>query len=95
MTEPKLEIPLRIEDTLAGSAVGCDGPTLSAISPKAFPPGRPLVLHLASAAGELRLETRTISSKKRDDGRFDLRVRFTNLRKEARTQLDALFGVTS
>ncbi|HEX2679122.1 MAG TPA: hypothetical protein VHM19_20875 [Polyangiales bacterium] len=90
-------IKLRILDsprTLDGQAVSGNEETLQAISPKAFPPGKPLelVLLLDDAAGtQVALSGRCIGSKKRDDGAFDLRVRLTNLRREAREQLLAAF----
>ena len=93
MPELTVPIPMRIEGELTGSATACDGNVLSAVSPKAFPPGRPIELLLLPESGELKLSARAIGSKKRDDGSFELRVRLVNLRRQARERLDALFSI--
>jgi hypothetical protein len=86
-------IKLRIEGSLLGSATACDTEVLVAISPKAFPPGKPLELVMILETEDLALSGRCIGSKKRDDAQFDLRVRLTNLRREAREKLVQAFTV--
>ncbi|MBO6938089.1 MAG: hypothetical protein JJ863_24180 [Deltaproteobacteria bacterium] len=51
-------------------------------------PGTPITLEL----GELRLQAKSRGTKKRDDGRFDLKVRLVGLRREERERLVALMG---
>ncbi len=85
-------ITARIEGTLLGTAVSCEGLLLTMLSPKAFPPGRPIELSLLLPEGELALAGRSIGSKKRDDGLFEVRLRLVNLRKDARQKLDACFS---
>jgi hypothetical protein len=94
-TETTLAIEMRIEGELSGTAIACDGHVLRGSSPKAFPPGKPLLLELLPGAAPLPLATRVIGSKKRDDGSFELRVRLVNLRKEARARLNELFSIES
>lgn len=89
---PHDTIVLRIEDALLGSVVSCDAELLCGISPKAFPPGKPLTFSMLLADGELPLSGRCIGSKKRDDGSFELRVRLTNLRREARARIEQVFA---
>lgn len=84
-------IALRIQGEVGGHVVSCGIEVLVAVSPKPFPPGKPLELALLLPDAEMPLHCRVIGSKKRDDGRFELRVRLTNLRRETREQLQALF----
>ncbi len=51
-------------------------------------PGTPITLEL----GELSLQAKSRGSKKRDDGRFDLKVRLISLRRDERERLVALMG---
>lgn len=91
MSEPAITIALRIEESLLGHVLACDAETLRGISPKPFPPGRPLSLTMLLPDGELALSGRCIGSKRGDDGRFELRVRLTNLRREARERIEHAF----
>jgi hypothetical protein len=49
-------------------------------------PGTPITLEL----DELSLEAKSRGTKKREDGRFDLKVRLVGLRREERQRLEAL-----
>jgi len=51
-------------------------------------PGQPLTLEI----GELTLEAKSRGTRKRADGRFDLKVRLVGLRREERERLVALVG---
>jgi len=62
------------------------GNTLSLLHGSAFPPGKPLSLVVALEP-PLELTGRTVGSKRQPDGRFLVRVRLTNLRKEHREAL--------
>lgn len=81
-----------LEGNLSGRAVAHDGELLAVVLPKAFPPGKPLELALALPDGSLPLTCRCIGSKLRADGQFDVRLRLTNLRREARDKLRAAFA---
>jgi hypothetical protein len=71
----------------AASAESWDGAVLVLASPRAFAPGAPVRV----ALGTLGFEGKSLGSKKRDDGRFVVRLRAVNLRREQREALDALF----
>ncbi|MFT3921683.1 MAG: hypothetical protein QM778_04035 [Myxococcales bacterium] len=76
-------------DTLA--LVGFDGKQFDLIGPRAFAPGQPLVLEMPLGPG-YRLELKSTGSRKRSDGRFDIRARATTLAKGAREALDQAFA---
>jgi hypothetical protein len=72
--------------------VGFDGKLFELNGPRAFAPGNPLVIELALGSGHT-LELKSIGSKKRDDGRFDIRARATTLTKGARDALYQAFNL--
>lgn len=78
----------RIEPALDGALEHVDGSVVRLRAPKAFPPGQPLAFAIPTAGAELRLEARSIGSKRREDGAFEVRARLVNLRKEAREALE-------
>ena len=69
-----------------GEALRLEGERLEIISPTAFAPGQPL----SFTAGALHLEARSQGSKKRDDGRFDVRLRLINFSRVKRERLEEL-----
>ncbi len=71
-----------------GEAVSLHGEVLTIISPKAFAPGAPVSLSVESAA----LRGKSRGSKRRDDGRFDVRLRLVSLTREERAHLEGLLG---
>lgn len=84
-------VPARIQGELEGALEHVEGLVVQLRTPKAFPPGQPLSFTLQGGAGtELRYEARSIGSKRRDDGAFELRARLINLRKDAREALERL-----
>ena len=82
-------VPVRIAGAHDGAVLELTGLVLRLRSPKAFPPGKPLGLELAP---DVKLEARTIGSKRIDEGSFELRVRLINLRKDAREALERALG---
>jgi hypothetical protein len=80
-------VPVRISGELPGAITGLAGLVITLSSPKAFPPGQPLEFTLNDSS--LRLQARSIGSKRSASGEFELRVRLINLRKEAREALEA------
>lgn len=83
-------IAARIEGQVDGELHGYADGILTLRSDKAYPPGRPLACELAYDT-PMALKGRTIGSKRQDDGRFLVRVRLTNLRKQDREQLEQSF----
>jgi len=59
---------------------------LEVIADEPCAPGTPIALEI----GELTLAAKSRGTRKRDDGRFDLRVRLVGLRREEREQLVGL-----
>lgn len=60
--------------------------------PRAFAPGAPIRLELKLESGPMPIELRSIGSKKRPDGLFEVRGRTINLKRDDRLRLDALPG---
>ena len=68
-----------------------DGKLLVFSSPRAQAPGTPLRVRVdQNGAG---LELKSIGSRKRDDGMFELRARITTMPSEVRSFLCAHFGI--
>lgn len=74
---------LRLGTGEDAEATAIDGNVLTLSSPRAFAPGAPIRF---STVGEMerRFEGRTVASKRVDDGRFEVRLRFVNLRRADR-----------
>ena len=83
-----MSVACTLPGALAGTAESWTGEVLVVSSPRAFAPGAPLRVEL----GALTVEAKSLGSKKRDDGRFEVRLRAVNLRREQRLALDALFA---
>lgn len=77
---------LRLATGEEGEATAIDGNLLTFLSPRAFAPGAPIHFSTLGEA-ERSLEGRTIGSKRVEDGRFEVRMRFVNLRREDREVL--------
>ncbi len=86
-----MKVPLRDRhgDTL--ELVSFDGKQFELVGPRAFAPGQPLVLEMSLGPG-YRLELKSTGSKRRTDGRFDIRARATTLAKGARDALEQALG---
>ncbi len=72
-----------------GSAESVDGEVLTCVVSRAFAPGAPVDFTVRIGAGELTLGGKSLGSRRRDDGRFDVRFRLVNLRREDREALAA------
>jgi hypothetical protein len=78
---------IRLQSGEDAEARAFDGTLLTLLSPRAFAPGSP-VRFTTTIEGEVRnFEGRTIGSKRVDDGRFEVRMRFVNLRRGDRELL--------
>ena len=64
-----------------------DGNLLTLQSPRAYAPGAPIRLELLLDEERRSLEGRTIGSKRIEDGVFEVRLRFVNLRRADRELL--------
>jgi hypothetical protein len=81
---------LRVREGGEGEALRLEGEVLHTVIDRAFAPGAPLGITLAVGDASLALAVKTIGSKRRDDGRFDVRLRLTNVRREEREILKAI-----
>ena len=70
-----------------GEAARIEGEVLHLIPARAFAPGAPVALEATIEGEAVALTGKSIGSKRRDDGRFDVRLRMTNLRREERLRL--------
>ncbi len=73
-----------------GEAVRFEGEVLSLILGRAFAPGAPVALEATIGTDTIALTGKSIGSKRREDGRFDVRLRMTNLRREDRVRLTTI-----
>jgi hypothetical protein len=87
---------IAINITGAGPAVatGIGGEIVSLVSPKAFAPGQPLTFTLAAELAGVEFQAKSLGSKRRADGQFDLRVRLVNLSRSSRERLTAILSDT-
>jgi hypothetical protein len=68
---------------------GFDGKALQLIAAQPFPPGQPLELRvLPQTSAALQVAARCIGSQRREDGRFDVRLRPVNLDRATRLALE-------
>jgi hypothetical protein len=84
-----MSVSIEVEDA-RGEAVAFDGQFLSIRLPKAFAPGQPLVVKFADTGAPIRLEGRSVGSKRLDDGQFEVRLRLVSARREHQGILDSL-----
>ncbi len=75
-----------------GEAVRLDGEIIHLVLPRAFAPGAPFRSTVRLAEVAVELDGRCIGSKRRDDGRFDVRARLVSLRRGDRECLSARLG---
>ena len=85
-------LPVEFEDAARGDVVGYDKHVLSARVERAYPPGRPVTFTVAFATEQVPLSGRSIGSKRNAAGSFDVRIRLTNLTRDARLRLESHFG---
>lgn len=82
-----MSAPARLAGGELAEAVGFDGSVVAIVSPRAFAPGAPVTLSVTLEGGDVPVEGRSLGSKRRDDGRFDVRLRTVSLRRELRERL--------
>lgn len=70
-----------------GEALTLTGEALHIVIDRAYAPGAPISMSVFLPDETLALQGRTIASKRRPDGRFDVRLRLVNLTREARSRL--------
>jgi hypothetical protein len=85
-------VDVRFGDGSEGRALALEKTVLRAVGDNAYAPGRPLELVLQLDGEAVEVRGKAIGSKKRDDGRFDLRIRLVDLRRDDRGRLEAALG---
>jgi hypothetical protein len=76
----------------SGTLASFDGRVLAVVSPVAFAPGAPVQLTVRWAdRPPSRIEGRSMGSRRRPAGDFDVRIRPVNLRRQVREALVAAF----
>jgi len=80
-------VKLRLDSGEVGEAKSFDGGILTLLSPKAFAPGSPIRFTVVEDEVERTLEGRTLGSKRVEDQRFEVKMRFVNLRRADRELL--------
>jgi hypothetical protein len=82
-------IVARIDD-VTGEAIGFAREIVSLALPRAFAPGTPVRGSIAIDGVEIAIDARVLASKRRDDGRHDVRARLVSLRRDDRLRLETL-----
>jgi hypothetical protein len=72
-----------------GEAISFDGEMFVGIVTRAFAPGTPFTGAITLADGAVAIEGRATGSKRTADGRFEVRARLINMRREDRVRLEA------
>jgi hypothetical protein len=81
--------PVVVDQGGEGVASALAGEVLHLVLDRPYAPGAPITMKLVLPGGDLSLQGRTIASKRRDDGHFDVRLRMINLTRESRARLAA------
>jgi hypothetical protein len=90
--QPAPRLAVVVRDHGEAHAVAFAGEVLELICDRAHPPGRPLALTIALPDAALALNGKTIGSKRRPDGAFDVRLRMSSVRREQRSALERALG---
>lgn len=80
---------IRLESGEEAEAQTWDGSVLTLHGPRAFAPGSPVCFVAKLEHGERTFEGRTLGSKRIEEGRFEVRMRLVNLRRDDRNALVA------
>ena len=84
-----MSVNIEIED-MRGEAIEFDGQFLTIRLPGAFAPGQPLVVKFPDSGAPIRIEGRSIGSKRVDDELYEIRLRLISPRREHQGILDSL-----
>lgn len=82
---------LRVADA-EGELLAVEGEWATIVSVKAFAPGQPLQFELEDGAGRFSIGGKAQGSKRLEDGRFRVKMRLVNLRRDHRERMLALHG---
>jgi hypothetical protein len=80
----------RFDGEVQGASEAYVGGLLILVLVRPYAPGAPLQFTLGDVDAPLALTGRSAGSKRREDGRYTVRVRLTNLRRAERETLEAM-----
>jgi hypothetical protein len=83
------DIALRFETGEQGAQLAIDGEHVRASSSGAHAPGRPLVCEAQLPDRPVRFRAKSLGSRRREDGMFEVKMRAVDLRREDRERLVA------
>lgn len=86
-----MSAPVELASGDRGEALSWSRDVLHLALPRAFAPGAPIAFTIELEGTAMALTGKTIGSKKREDGRFDVRARLISPRREDRARLDRTF----
>ena len=87
-----MSVKVRLDSGEEAEARTFDGAFLTLLSPRAFAPGAPIRFNATTEGDPRTFEGRAIRSKRVDDSRFEVRMRFVNLRRDDRELLTQHLG---
>jgi hypothetical protein len=87
-----MSVKIRLDSGEEAEARTFDGALLTLLSPRAFAPGAPIRFTAATEGEARHFEGRALGSKRVDEGQFEVRMRFVNLRREDRELLEQTLG---
>lgn len=85
-------IAMRIETVGTAELVHFTGEVALFVSERAFAPGKPLDVQIAFTDGTQPGKLKVVGSRRREDGRFDVRARVINLTRDLRERLQRAFA---
>ncbi len=85
---------MKLGDGADVEVIGLQSEILALVASRAFAPGYPIELVGACNDVSLSFAGRTVDSKIREDGRFDVRLRLVNLRRGQRIAMSEHFATS-
>lgn len=85
-------IAMRIEGVGTAELVHFASEVTQFVSDKSFAPGKPLEVKAMFGDVEVAFALKVIGSRRREDGRFDVRARVVNLTRDLRERLQKAFA---
>lgn len=78
---------VRVASGGEGEATAIAGEVITIVIERAYAPGAPIQIELSFEGGAITLRAKTVGSRRQPDGRFEVRARMLDLRREDRARL--------